>query len=826
MRMISTTTRIAIGLSSITLSVVLTAGVLGLIPDRNRAVMEGRSRLCEATAISFTLLTQQDDYELIRFGLEAIVNRNPEMRSAAVRKTAGDLIARVGNHEQMWNDLETKDLPGTQMFVPIMFNGEPWGSLEFCFEPIQFSGWLSLWKSTEFRLPLFMTIASWLGSLFYLKRVLRQLDPSKVVPGRVRQALDTLTEGLLLLDKSERIVLANRAFTETSGVPEKQLLGRKASTLSWRAAHGEELAQDLPWQKVLRGEEAEAGTMLRFMSKSDETRTFMVNSAPILDEYGHSQGALTSFGDVTTLEKKKSELAATLSKLQHSAEEIRRQNQELERLATEDPLTGCLNRRSFFESFETSWGTAIRTGQPLSCVMADIDFFKSINDRFGHSKGDEVLRLFAATLKQAARDTDVVCRYGGEEFCILMPDTDIQAAEQAAERLRLAIANFKHPQLSVTASFGVSSRSLLASNPQELLDQADKCLYVAKQNGRNCVVRFDRVSSEILVKQFQPSHTRVAPSKASAPAVVSQPIPFHAVIALMSALAYRDLTTAEHSRRVADLCVRIGEGLMSPSQCYVLEIAALLHDIGKIGVPDSILLKSGPLTVEERETMRTHQHNGIALVRASFKSPELCSILECRALPPHATWVDPLIGEQSRIPVGARILAIADSFDSMVSHRAYRKALSHTEAFAELRRCAGSQFDAELVERFIARSLNSNSTTSVANAASKETALSIGLHVEQLVSALDRQDFETIKDLASHMQLVATKQGASQIALQAADLQATLNADDADLLAILHEADSLLKLCRDTQQAYFDDIRVTPNLATRSVSGNEVLKTR
>lgn len=807
MRMISTTTRIAVGLASITLSAVLTAGLLGLIPDGSRAVMEGRSRLCETMAISFTLLTNPGDYERIRVGLEAVVDRDPDLHTAAVRREGGELLARAGNHEEMWNNPATKDLLGAQMFVPIMVGGEPWGSLEFCFEPTQRTGWLSLWKSSEFRLPLFMTISSWLGSLFYLRRVLRHLDPSKVVPGRVRQALDTLTEGLLLLDNSERIVLANRAFTENSGVTEKQLLGRKASSLSWRAARGEELAQDLPWQKVLRGEEADSGMMLRFKSKSDETRTFMVNSAPILDDYGRAQGALTSFGDVTALEKKKTELASTLSKLQHSAEEIRRQNQELERLATEDPLTGCLNRRSFFESFETLWGASIQNGQPLSCVMADIDFFKSINDRFGHSTGDEVLRTFAATLRGAARETDLVCRYGGEEFCVLMPDTDIQAAEQAAERLRLAIAELKLPQLSVSASFGVSSRSLLASNPQELLDQADKCLYVAKQNGRNCVIRFDRVPRDAISKSSKPSHARTSHEK---PTVVHQPIPFHAVIALMSALAYRDLTTAEHSRRVADLCVLIGEGLMSPSQCYLLEIAALLHDIGKIGVPDSILLKSGPLTPDERDMMRTHQHNGVALVRASFKSPELCAILECRALPPDATVTDPLTGQKVQTPIGARILAIADSFDAMVSFRPYRKSLSHDEAFAELRRCAGLQFDSELVERFIARSGAKASSKTEAPSASKETALSIGVHVERLVSALNRQDFETLKDLASHMQLVAAKQGANEIALQAADLQSTLNSDEADLMAILHETDSLLKLCRESQQSYFDDIRPTP----------------
>jgi diguanylate cyclase (GGDEF)-like protein len=133
--------------------------------------------------------------------------------------------------------------------------------------------------------------------------------------------------------------------------------------------------------------------------------------------------------------------------------------------------------------------------------MVDIDYFKSVNDRFGHSAGDDVLRHVAATLRRLARDTDVVCRYGGEEFCVLMRDTDADAAVIAAERLRQAIATIQVPQLQfqVTASFGVSAIAFAARSPQELLDQADKSLYAAKKNGRNRVVRFDRVPSDLVV---------------------------------------------------------------------------------------------------------------------------------------------------------------------------------------------------------------------------------------------------------------------------------------------------------------------------------------
>lgn len=796
MRFLNTTSRMAFSVASITVGAVLLAGMIGLIPDRDAAVMQGRARLCQSAGISFTLLASRADFAKTQLGLEALAQQNPELLSAAVRKADGDVVARAGNHEQRWNDPAFKDLNGAQMFVPIHINGERWGTLEFCFDPVERAGWFGGWLSESVRLPWFVMLVTGMGSWFYLRRVLHYLDPSRVVPARVRQALDTLTEGLLLLDKDERIVLANRAFSETAGFEEKQLLGRKASELPWQSGTGDAAASDLPWQRVLSGGEDRHSAMLNLKPTSDEVRTFMVNSAPILDDRGRWQGALTSFGDVTPLEKKKSELDKMLHLLQSSADEIRRKNLELERLATEDPLTGCWNRRSFFSSFESAWANSKTPGLELSCAMIDIDFFKSVNDRFGHSTGDEVLREVAAVLRKTARTNDLVCRYGGEEFCIVMPDTDLAAASKNAERIRLAVAALQFQKLSVTVSLGVSSRSLGAHSPQELLDQADKCLYVAKQNGRNRVVRFDAIPRDLVVDQAKTSRAHPE-TRASA----EQPIPFHAVAALTSALAFRDLTTAEHSRRVADLCVAVAEGLMSPSQCYLLEIAALLHDIGKIGVPDAVLLKAEALTPDERELMRTHQRQGRELLRASFKSPELCAILEHLTTPPDAKLVDPKSSQPMSVPMASRILAIADSFDSMTSQSVYRKARTREQAFAELRRCAGTQFDAELVERFIACVTTHNVKQRDASEVTNEAALAIGQHIERLVLALDRRDLNGLRDIAGHMNRIAAKQGATTVATQAAGLEAALTSEDSDLLAVLHEANGLLQLCRQTQEA-------------------------
>ncbi len=375
-----------------------------------------------------------------------------------------------------------------------------------------------------------------------------------------------------------------------------------------------------------------------------------------------------------------------------------------------------------------------------------------------------------------------------------MNSTDLAAATQNAERFRQAIAAIQHPKLSVTASVGVSCRSLGAHNPQELLDQADKCLYVAKQTGRNRVVSFDSIPTDLVIDQSKTFRTRPDSRLAE-----EQPIPFQAVVALTSALAYRDLTSAEHSRRVADLCVNVADRWMSPSQSYLLEIAALLHDIGKIGVPDAVLLKAEALTPDERELMRTHQRQGRELLRASFKSPELCAILEHYATPTNAKLVDPTTGQPNLVPLASRILAIADSFDSMVNDSVYRKARTRDEAFAELRRCAGTQFDTELVERFIVCVTARQTDKRVVGQVSNEAALAIGQHIERLVLALDRRDLSGLRDIAGHMNRVAAKQGATTVATQAAGLEAALISEDSDLLAVLHEANELLKLCQQTQ---------------------------
>ncbi len=795
MRHFSATFVIAFSLSALCATMLLTAHLLGLVPNEHDPIMKGRSALCESVAIHFSLLAQKNDTAAMAAALQAIKERNPEIKSIAVRRSGGMLEFEVGGHQQHWKSEPGTYSSDTQMFVPIANGSKRWGTVEFAFTPAGYPGLLGWVLHPITVLCAFMSATCVISFYGYLSRVLQQLNPRKVVPPRVKSALDTLAEGLLLLDKQGRIVLANQSFSDTCGKSLDELLGKGANTLPWKehedvASTGEGGAQpdrEAPWTLVLRDGQARQGHLLRLDQASARDRTFVVSASPILDDTGGRRGCIASFEDVTKLQQKKIELSSMLDALRASAEKIREKNRELEQLATRDPLTGCFNRRYFFQQFDSTWAEVHRGRLNVSVVMADIDHFKSINDKFGHGVGDEVLRNVAACLRQHAGPDDIVARFGGEEFAILMPRATTDEAAKSAERLRRALQSLEFEQLQLTVSLGVSTANLKAQSPQELIEQADKCLYVAKRNGRNQVVRYDEVPVDLEIDESK--------VKRSGGEETSQ-IPFPAVTALISALAYRDPDTAAHSRRVADLCVAVGHGLMSMGNCYVLETAALLHDIGKIGVPDSILLKPTPLTDEEWEVMRKQDRIGLEILRASFGSHDMSEIVEN-----YSRYYAVADKAGMALPLGARILAIADAYDSMITDRVYRKGRSAKDAFAELRRCAGTQFDPELVERFVnAVGIASRQTVGTSHVA-KESALGIGLELERLAHAVDQQDLIGLKAMASRLAANAAKAGAPEIAAKALELENAVN-DNTDLLTILRCAYELLNVCRATQGSY------------------------
>jgi diguanylate cyclase (GGDEF)-like protein/PAS domain S-box-containing protein/putative nucleotidyltransferase with HDIG domain len=793
MKRLSATTRISIGITCLTLSLLLAAQGLGVIPNTTELTIKSRKQLCETLAIQCSLAAERDAVAEIETAAKSIADRNPEVLSVGLRRADGQVLVRVGKHDENWKNADqTKSTP-THVRVPIMEDTERWGTLEVVFAPLNSGGLFGL-KDSTYGLIAFVAIAGFLGYGFYMRKMLRHLDPSAVIPDRVKTMLNTLAEGVLVLDKDARVVLANDSFAATVGRSTVDLQGMKVAELQWSAPQGDETMGEYPWLIALNEGVTQTGVRLGMKDEADTPRTFRVNCTPILGGDGSRRGALATFDDVTTIEEKSARLRQMLDMLQQSRDEINRQNQELQALATTDPLTQCMNRRSFFASFETHWSSAKRYNHPLACIMVDVDHFKRINDRHGHSVGDQVLRHVAETLRTLARDTDLVCRYGGEEFCILLPQVNLDGAFAAAEKFRKGIETKPCAGITMTASLGVSTIDLKARDPQALLDQADKSLYYAKRSGRNQVQRFDQLPAG-----FEITDKKEAKPDGHGEAHGVMPIPFHAVTALMSALAHRDAATAEHSQRVADLCVSTAKGLMSINDCFLLEVAAMLHDIGKLGVPDAILLKPGPLSEDEWKIMRTHDQMGVEIISAAFGSEALTDIVRT-----HHAWFsgnpeNPGLPEGHAIPIGARILTIADAYDAMVSDRPYHRPKNRQQAFAELRRCAGKQFDPDLVERLVSAVQGSdNSRSAPALSVPQQTALRIRLEIERLACALDERDLSMLSAMAGRIAAVATKDGLPSIASVAATLEKTAS-DTPDLEGVLKLTNELLDLCRSPQ---------------------------
>lgn len=306
--MFSATSRLAFGITTTVVSVVLLALNIGIMPDYRNVAIHGRAQLCEAIAANSSVVVRQRDLRRLQTILDLIVQRNEDIVSGAVRREDGSLAVEVGNHQVHWQPLEDGESTETQVMVPIRARNEDWGTVELMFEPITSPGWKGLIMSPQTLLVTFIGACTFLLCSIYLRKTLQHLDPSKVVPGRVRSALDTLAEGLLVLDTNNRIMLANLSFAEIVGQPPEQLMGRSASDLPW-AFPNQAADNQYPWEMALASEAPLAGVMLYLADHDGKSRSFMVNCTPIPGTDGKNRGVLASFEDVTQLEETQQELS-------------------------------------------------------------------------------------------------------------------------------------------------------------------------------------------------------------------------------------------------------------------------------------------------------------------------------------------------------------------------------------------------------------------------------------------------------------------------------------------------------------------------------------
>jgi len=373
-----------------------------------------------------------------------------------------------------------------------------------------------------------------------------------------------------------------------------------------------------------------------------------------------------------------------------------------------DELTGLANRRHFHEVLDAFYHQSRRYNRPLSLFVLDIDFFKAVNDSGGHDLGDQLLKTVAAALNRACRKADLPARFGGDEFAVLLPETGSDAAAHVAKRVQDILtsetATSGLVQMNVTISVGIADlNSGEIDSPDAMICLADKALYAAKELGRNRIVQaHDLNGLNWAVDEARDDKAHMLYKKLAGLDTELKGLFLQAIEEIVELLRERAPHMADHARNVQRYAVLIAREMELPDRVIQrIEIAAMLHDIGMVAMPDSILLSTSGLDEQQLQTIRKHPLISVRIMEGmEFLEQEIPAVRYHHERYDGKGYPEGLTG--AAIPLTARILSVADAFDAMTSDRLFRPAKSFGEAVAEIRSLAGSQFDPAVVEAFLA----------------------------------------------------------------------------------------------------------------------------
>ena len=742
--------------------------------------------------------------------LDKVVSRNEDLWSIGIRTRHGQLLVATPMHSSLWSEhqhrrqrLRDADAASPSQVQPpaiiqIANGGRDWGDIEFFFAPESVAE-ASWWSRPQTRMLMFFGLVALAANMFLVIRIFGFFQSTQMVPDHVRKALNTLAEGLLLLDGSGRIIFANAAFEMAADV-DGSLEGKNAAGLAWRDAELQP-TEDLPWLRAVQDGQAVTGTTLR-LATATRTKIFSVNSTPLQSKEAAKRsprGVLTTFRDITHEHEHRQEQERMLKLLGESRDSIEAKNRRLEILATRDSLTGCLNRRAFFEKFDQLFSDSVVGHRRLSCLMIDIDHFKSVNDTYGHHTGDDVLRVVSTALREQFEEIGLVCRYGGEEFCVLLPEIDIESAVERAEQTRHIITTLRledPSELRLTASLGVSELRFEPEDPQSLINQADACLYVAKREGRNRVITYNPTMSMQDESGSDDGDGRVQID-----------VPLSTIAVINRALMLHAPAVAERCRGVADVAAKMVDGWFDADLAYRLELGCLAHrfecfapEHERLGASDWSWGKRRTLFDSAQSVVDSLGDEDVSKCVRDFQSMKLCEEMAVHkaptALPAHCynfRKLDISIESSPGPDALALVLMIAHHWKNIDD------SVATGERLTRVRQACHEWVPANVMDRCLSvfESEPAETTSGIlALTRMLNTQLGVGLAgVEQSVAS---EDIDQVLTQIDELLSFATSCGMENVRDIAAEIRGQLDGVD-DWEVIRHLVDGLVNDCRSMQ---------------------------
>ncbi|MBE3090425.1 MAG: diguanylate cyclase [Actinobacteria bacterium] len=450
--------------------------------------------------------------------------------------------------------------------------------------------------------------------------------------------MDNIPDAIYLKDLKSKFLAVNKYFTEKHEINSPEDAIGKTDFDFFSEEHAGQAFKDE--QNIIKTGKPIINIVEKETRADIEDRWVTTTKFPLFNKKGSIVGTFGITRDITDMKKNED---------------------KIKYMSFHDYLTGLYNRAYFEEELNR---LSVQRNLPLSIVLGDVNGLKMMNDTYGHEKGDELLIKVAGILKQCFRKSDIISRWGGDEFIILLPLTDCIRAEEIVRRVEQACRQFSSEDMPISIALGISTKVKEDENIVEVLKAAEDKMYWNKTTDEKRMHR-------------------------------------SMIFSLEKSLDKKDYETEEHIERMGDLALLLGKDLNLPEdKLNDLAMLAALHDIGKIAVADSIILKPGKLTPEEWELVKKHPEIGYRIVKSST---DLAAIADA-ILTHHENWDGsgyPVGLKGEEIPLVSRIISIVDSYDAMTNDRPYRKAFAKEQAIAEIRRCSGTKYDPKLVEVFI-----------------------------------------------------------------------------------------------------------------------------